>query len=170
MTPASTSGARRTSSCPSRPGCVVALWRSSPAATWVTCSGVFWLLIQLHVLISLVRRRSPYTWSNQTDVSVVRRNSARLAEVWMDEYKVRQGMTLSAHIYSISPHTGAVLSEDRAGARLGHRRYLRPRLSARRPELLLLLLVSGHRVPGAPRPSQVPGGGGDQEPMVQPLR
>ena len=43
----------------------------------------------MHLIIQFsLRRRSPYTWSKgQSDVSVVRRNSARLAEVWMDEYK-----------------------------------------------------------------------------------
>ena len=123
MTLASTSGARRTWSCHSRPGCAAAPWRSSPAATWATCSGERRVHIIFHQLISFVnlflRRRSPYTWSNQTDVSVVRRNSARLAEVWMDEYKVSQGIQTSTSILAPSP--GAVLPENWSGACLRHR-------------------------------------------------
>ena len=33
--------------------------------------------------------RSPYSWrAGHADVDVLRRNSARLAEVWLDDYKV----------------------------------------------------------------------------------
>ena len=35
------------------------------------------------------RRRSPYSWrSNTTVVNMVKRNTARLVEVWLDDYKV----------------------------------------------------------------------------------
>ena len=34
------------------------------------------------------RKRSPYSWPK--DVNVVKKNSIRLAEVWMDDYKVQR--------------------------------------------------------------------------------
>ena len=51
-------------------------------------------------------------------MSVVRRNSARLAEVWMDEYKVRHGTWMAIRDISFP---GAVLPEVRSGASLCHR-------------------------------------------------
>ncbi len=36
----------------------------------------------------IFRKRSPYQWPG--NVNVVKKNTVRLAEVWLDEYKVRQ--------------------------------------------------------------------------------
>lgn len=51
--------------------------------TWL-CGGVLEILPCSHVG-HIFRSRSPYKW--RTGVNVLKRNSIRLAEVWMDDYK-----------------------------------------------------------------------------------
>ena len=48
------------------------------------CGGVLEIIPCSHVG-HIFRKRSPYKW--RTGVNVVKKNSIRLAEVWMDEYK-----------------------------------------------------------------------------------
>ena len=48
------------------------------------CGGTLEIIPCSHVG-HIFRKRSPYSWS--TDVDVVKKNSVRLAEVWMDDYK-----------------------------------------------------------------------------------
>ena len=55
--------------------------------TWM-CGGTLEIIPCSHVG-HVFRRRSPYSWrSNTTVVNMVKRNTARLVEVWLDEYKV----------------------------------------------------------------------------------
>ena len=51
--------------------------------TWM-CGGTLEIVPCSHVG-HIFRKRSPYKW--RTGVNVLRKNSVRLAEVWMDEYK-----------------------------------------------------------------------------------
>ena len=54
--------------------------------TWM-CGGTLEMIPCSHVG-HVFRRRSPYTWRvNTTVVNQVMRNTARLVEVWLDEYK-----------------------------------------------------------------------------------
>ena len=54
--------------------------------TWM-CGGSLEIIPCSHVG-HVFRRKSPYKWkTNHTDNNVVRRNLARLAEVWMDDFK-----------------------------------------------------------------------------------
>jgi hypothetical protein len=55
--------------------CIVQVWMCGGTLEIVPCSHVG------HIF----RKRSPYKW--RTGVNVVKKNSIRLAEVWMDEYK-----------------------------------------------------------------------------------
>lgn len=48
------------------------------------CGGVLEIIPCSHVG-HIFRKRSPYKW--RTGVNVVKKNSIRLAEVWMDEYR-----------------------------------------------------------------------------------
>lgn len=48
------------------------------------CGGTLEIIPCSHVG-HIFRKRSPYKW--RSGVNVLRRNSVRLAEVWMDEYK-----------------------------------------------------------------------------------
>ena len=48
------------------------------------CGGSLDILPCAHVG-HIFRKRSPYSW--KTGVNVVKKNSIRLAEVWMDEYR-----------------------------------------------------------------------------------
>ena len=48
------------------------------------CGGTLEIVPCSHVG-HIFRKRSPYKW--RTGVNVLRKNSVRLAEVWMDEYK-----------------------------------------------------------------------------------
>lgn len=48
------------------------------------CGGTLEIIPCSHVG-HIFRKRSPYKW--RTGVNVVKKNSIRLAEVWMDEYK-----------------------------------------------------------------------------------
>ena len=41
--------------------------------------------LRMDLFQALFRKRSPYKW--RTNVNVVVRNSVRLAEVWLDDYK-----------------------------------------------------------------------------------
>lgn len=47
------------------------------------CGGVLEIVLCSHVG-HIFRKRSPYKWRN--GVNVVKKNSIRVAEVWMDEY------------------------------------------------------------------------------------
>lgn len=47
------------------------------------CGGVLEIVVCSHVG-HIFRKRSPYKW--RTGVNVVKKNSIRLAEVWMDGY------------------------------------------------------------------------------------
>ena len=51
--------------------------------TWM-CGGTLEIVPCSHVG-HIFRKRSPYKW--RTNVNVVVRNSVRLAEVWLDDYK-----------------------------------------------------------------------------------
>lgn len=51
--------------------------------TWM-CGGTLEIVPCSHVG-HIFRKRSPYKW--RTGVNVLRRNSVRLAEVWLDDYK-----------------------------------------------------------------------------------
>ena len=51
--------------------------------TWM-CGGTLEIVPCSHVG-HIFRKRSPYKW--RSGVNVLRKNSVRLAEVWMDEYK-----------------------------------------------------------------------------------
>ena len=48
------------------------------------CGGTLEIVPCSHVG-HIFRKRSPYKW--RSGVNVLRKNSVRLAEVWMDEYK-----------------------------------------------------------------------------------
>ena len=48
------------------------------------CNGTLEIVPCSHVG-HIFRKRSPYRW--RTGVNVLKRNSIRLAEVWMDDYK-----------------------------------------------------------------------------------
>ena len=48
------------------------------------CGGTLEIIPCSHVG-HIFRKRSPYSW--KTGVNVVKKNSVRVAEVWMDEYK-----------------------------------------------------------------------------------
>ena len=48
------------------------------------CGGTLEIVICSHVG-HIFRKRSPYKW--RTGVNVVKKNTVRLAEVWMDDYK-----------------------------------------------------------------------------------
>ena len=60
------------------PLCWLLTWQ-----VWM-CGGTLEIIPCSHVG-HIFRKRSPYSWS--TDVDVVKKNSVRLAEVWMDDYK-----------------------------------------------------------------------------------
>jgi len=48
------------------------------------CGGILEQVLCSHVG-HIFRRRSPYAW--RSDVNVLKKNSVRLAEVWLDDYK-----------------------------------------------------------------------------------
>jgi len=54
-----------------------------PSQVWM-CGGTLEIIPCSHVG-HIFRKRSPYSW--KSGVNVVKKNSVRLAEVWLDDYK-----------------------------------------------------------------------------------
>lgn len=67
------------------------------------CGGTLEIVPCSHVG-HIFRKRSPYKW--RTGVNVLKRNSIRLAEVWLDEYKKyyyeRINNNLASYFYTLS--------------------------------------------------------------------